>query len=136
VRDAAPAERATEQWAERWISVLLRSGVITSFVAVVGGTLVSFLHHPEYRSSPAALARLTRPGQAFASLSDVATGVRLWHGQGIVMLGLLVLILTPILRVAFSIVIFAVERDRRFVTITSAVLLLLLVSFALGRAGG
>jgi uncharacterized membrane protein len=37
-----------------------------------------------------------------------------------------------VLRVAVSILAFAVERDRRYVAITSIVLLLLILSFVLG----
>jgi uncharacterized membrane protein len=52
------------------------------------------------------------------------------------MAGVLILIATPIMRVALSVVVFVLEGDRRFVAITSTVLLLLLLSFLLGRAGG
>jgi len=54
-------------------------------------------------------------------------------GQGIVVVGLLVLLITPVLRVAVSIIAFLVERDRAFVFFTTTVLLLLLLSFVLGR---
>lgn len=52
------------------------------------------------------------------------------------MAGLLVLIATPILRVAVSIVAFLQMRDRVFAGITTVVLLLLVTSLSLGRAGG
>jgi uncharacterized membrane protein len=45
------------------------------------------------------------------------------------------MIITPVTRVAVSIVAFAMERDWRYVGITALVLLVLLVSFALGKAG-
>jgi len=48
------------------------------------------------------------------------------------MLGLLLLIATPVLRVMVSVVAFALERDRRFVLITGAVLCVLIGSFAIG----
>jgi uncharacterized membrane protein len=53
----------------------------------------------------------------------------------LVALGLLILLLTPILRVAISIVIFALERDWLYTVITLIVLLILLVSLLLGRGG-
>ncbi len=62
-------------------------------------------------------------------------GLRDRHGQSVVALGLLILILTPILRVAISIVLFALERDHAFVVITTAVLSILIASFFLGKAG-
>jgi len=46
--------------------------------------------------------------------------------------GLLVLIATPVTRVAVSIVAFIRMRDRRYVVITTVVLALLLLSFFLG----
>lgn len=48
------------------------------------------------------------------------------------MAGLLLLIATPVIRVAASVVAYAFERDRLYVAITAAVLLLLFASFALG----
>ena len=69
------------------------------------------------------------------SLRDVIEGVRVWRGQAVVALGLTMLILTPILRVAVSIIAFAIERDRVFVAVTSAVLAVLLISFVLGKVG-
>jgi uncharacterized membrane protein len=122
---------------ELLISYLLRIGVVTSLTIVVAGVLLSFLHHADYVSSPAELQRLTRPGAAFPhTLRDVANGVRQLRGQSVVMVGLLLLIATPVLRVAVSIFIFVYERDWAFVAITSAVLLLLLASFLLGKVGG
>ena len=49
--------------------------------------------------------------------------------------GLLVLIATPVMRVAVSILAFAADRDWRFVAITISVLAILLVSLLVGRAG-
>jgi uncharacterized membrane protein len=55
-----------------------------------------------------------------------------FDGHAIITLGLIVLIATPVLRVAVSIVAFAIERDWTFVVITTLVLALLGVSFAVG----
>jgi uncharacterized membrane protein len=55
--------------------------------------------------------------------------------QAVVVLGLLVLLVTPVVRVAVSIIAFLLERDWRYVLITSLVLLILLLSFALGKGG-
>ncbi len=54
----------------------------------------------------------------------------------IIGLGLLVLILFPALRVAVSVVAFALGHDWVCVLITAFVLLVLLLSFAIGEAGG
>ncbi len=46
------------------------------------------------------------------------------------------LIATPVLRVAASVLAFAIERDWIYVALTAAVLILLLLSFLVGSAGG
>jgi uncharacterized membrane protein len=119
------------------ISTLLRVGVATSLTVVVLGTLLSFVHHPEYVSAPGALTRLTAPGAAFPhTLAQVRAGLHGLYGQAVVILGVLLLIATPVLRVAASIVGFIYQRDRVYVAITSVVLILLLLSFWLGRVEG
>jgi len=50
-------------------------------------------------------------------------------------LGLLLLIATPVMRVALSIIIFLIERDLLYIGITTIVFVILLISFAVGRAG-
>ena len=116
------------------ISNLLRIGVIASLLVLLTGLLLMFVHHPSYIQSGADFHNLTTPGAAFPhSIHDVSEGIVAGRGQAVVTLGLLLLIITPILRVAVSIVAFAIQRDRVYVVITSAVLLILMASFLLGK---
>ncbi len=120
---------------ELLISNLLRIGVVASLAIVIFGTAVSFVHHREYLSNSPSLERLTRPGAAFPyTVPQMWRGLKDFRGQAIVVLGLLLLIATPVLRVAVSILGFVYERDRRYVIITTIVLILLILSFFLGRA--
>ena len=122
-------------WVDVAISNLLRAGVVISMAVVVIGLVFTFIHHPQYVRSRTALGRLTDAGVVYPHrLGDVATQIRHGRGQAIVMLGLLMLIATPVARVAFSIVAFALERDRLYVMITLVVLSLLIVSFVIGAA--
>ncbi len=52
------------------------------------------------------------------------------HGDGraIIDIGLLLLIATPVMRVVFSMVAFALEKDRLYVALTLIVLVILLLS--------
>jgi uncharacterized membrane protein len=119
------------------ISSLLRIGVLTSLLIVLAGTAVTFVHHPHYLSSRRDLVRLTKPGAEFPhSVPSVITGLEHSQGRAIVMAGLLLLIATPVLRVAVSVLAFIYQRDRTFVAITTVVLTLLVTSFVLGRGGG
>jgi uncharacterized membrane protein len=136
-RAAAAHPDARVRRVERVISTLLRAGVVASLFLVVFGSTLSFVHHPDYNSAPSELRRLTSPGAGFPhTLRDVWEGVKEFRGQAIVAVGLLVLIATPVLRVAVSIAGFVYERDWAFVAITALVLALLLLSFFLGKAGG
>lgn len=136
--DSVPADNEAKVRAtELLISNLLRFGVIVSLLVIVAGTVLSFVHHPQYISSPQELQRLTQPGAAFPhTVADVTAGARAGRGQAIVTLGLFLLIATPVLRVAVSVVAFIYQGDRVFVGITLGVLCLLLLSFLLGKAGG
>ncbi len=116
------------------ISFVLRTGVVLSLSIVALGTIISFVHHPSYLSSPPDLQRLTQPGAAFPyPLRDVAGGIARFEGRSIAVLGLLLLIATPVVRVAMAIGAFLLERDRFFAVTTAVVLLILLLSFVLGR---
>lgn len=121
---------------ERRISDLLRVGVLLSLGLIVLGSTLTFLHHPEYGTSGADLARLTHPGAAFPhTWGELTGGLMQGHGQSIVLLGLLVLIATPFVRVGVSVIAFLRHGDRVYALITLGVLVLLLLSLALGGAG-
>ena len=120
----------TDQRTEQVIGALLRLGVILSAVVVVLGGAVYLVRHgmqpPSYgvfRGEPSDLRNFG------GILRQVGTG----RGRGIIQLGLLLLIATPVARVAFSVVAFALERDRLFVTITLIVLAVLTFSLAGGH---
>ncbi len=118
---------------ENLISITLRTGVLVSIAVILSGVIFTFAHHPAYFSSRPALGQLIDSRENFtSSIGDVARGVRELHGQAIVMLGILLLIATPIVRVAISVFLFAAEHDRRYVVITATVLVLLLISLVTG----
>jgi uncharacterized membrane protein len=132
-----PDQDARVHQAELIISTVLRSGVVASVVIIIVGSGLTFLHHPGYLSQAGSLAPLTDPDLAPPhTLRGVAAGIRQLQGQAIVEAGLLLLILTPVARVAVSILAFRAQHDRTYVLITSTVLALLILSFLLGRPAG
>lgn len=120
------------------ISNLLRAGVTISILTIMVGMVLTFSHHPEYRSSQDSLRKLLRPGATEfpTSISEVASGLAGFQGRAVVVLGVLLLIVTPILRVLASALAFAYEKDWRFVMITLVVLLFLAISFFVGTVEG
>lgn len=129
-------DEAAERQTELFISWLLRVGVALSAALVVIGIALVFVHHPTFRTSTTELTALTRGHLEFPrTVPQVFASAMSGRGEGIAMVGLLLLIATPVLRVVVSIVLFARERDGVFVAITATVLALLLLSFVLGAAG-
>jgi uncharacterized membrane protein len=122
---------------ELLISNLLRIGVISSLLVVVAGLVISFVHHPGYLHSQAQMRQVISTGHpTWHSLTELWAGLLDFRGEAIIMAGLLLLIATPVMRVAVSIVAFIVERDVIFVVVTTFVLAMLILSFVLGKAGG
>ncbi|MBI1986866.1 MAG: DUF1634 domain-containing protein [Nitrospinae bacterium] len=118
---------------ELLISGLLRGGALASLVFIFAGALLIFIDHPNYLRSPEKLHQLLLPGAIFPhTIADVGREVLQLRGPALVMVGLLLLIVTPVLLVAVSILMFAYQRDRDFVMITFLVLMLLVTSFLLG----
>ena len=133
----SPPHRQPATRIELVISVLLRAGVILSLLVIVFGLTLSFTHHPDYIHSHDLLPQLTSSTRAFPhTLNDTTQALREFRGEGFIVLGLLLLIATPVMRVAVSVIAFLLERDWIFVAITSVVLGLLILSFFLGKVEG
>ncbi len=116
------------------ISGLLRIGVSASLILVSLGSVLSFVQGSGYGRNASEVRRLVGPEGAFPRTADwLARGLVHHYGQAYIVAGLMLLIATPILRVAVSIAAFAKERDRAYVVITATVLILLLVSIGIGR---
>ncbi|MGC4115818.1 MAG: DUF1634 domain-containing protein [Myxococcales bacterium] len=129
---AKPSAQATGAL-ETVIAVLLRSGVFFATTFIVLGMALSFARHPDYRTSERALATLLDPATSRAPGALLATLPQL-RGQPFVLLGLILLVATPILRVAVTSATLAKLGERRLALIGLGVLLLLLASFALGTS--
>lgn len=119
------------------ISRLLRVGVLASLGIILIGLAVIFVHHPGQALSREEYQRLTSKGADFPRTpGQVIDGLADFKGQAIVVLGLMLLLATPIMRVAVSIFAFLYQKDRVFAAVTAVVLGLLVLSFVLGRVEG
>lgn len=147
---------------EAMIGRVLQLGVVISLTLILAGTLITFMSERD-RPDAASLALfmerkappLGKPGgdpptlhapQAAEPPKPLPPPVKFHHnlgqvfrdaltlrGPALVMLGLLVLLATPITRVVASIILFHRQRDTLYVVLTSIVLLLLAASFLLGK---
>ncbi|MEQ9552026.1 MAG: DUF1634 domain-containing protein [Coleofasciculus sp. G3-WIS-01] len=119
-------ESANPLQLEQWIGNLLNYGVIlSSSLVLVGGILYLIRHGFE----PVNYRMFQGEPAEFRSPVGVIQGVLSGRRRGIIQLGLLVLIATPILRVAFSCMMFIRQRDWTYTVLTWLVLFGLIYSF-------
>ena len=123
---AQPLKAQEPHWMEIWISRVLRVGVVTA-AAIIGCGLFAYLALNSHTNMPMSLSELQTEGTHSVSLHSIASGVGKGQSAAIIQLGLLALILTPVSRVALSLVLFGAQRDRVFVGITAVVLIVLLL---------
>lgn len=124
------AIRVSDHEVQQAIGGLLRIGVVVAaLVTAIGGALLLLQHgnnpvaHSTFQGVPAFLQ----------SIGGIVHGAMMFNGDAIAQLGILLLIATPVARVALTLVAFALQRDRTYVVITSIVLALLVYALAFGK---
>jgi uncharacterized membrane protein len=115
----------TDQKLENLVGNLLRTGVTLSAVVVFCGGVIYLTRHGR---QPANYRIFQGEPPDFKSISGIIREVFQFRGRGIIQFGLLLLIATPVFRVALSIWGFAAEHDRMYIIFTSIVLAVLLYS--------
>jgi uncharacterized membrane protein len=117
--------KPTDQQFEIFLGHLLRTGVIIAAIIVLAGGIWFLAQssgaRKDYRTFRGVPAELSHVPQIFH-------GAVAWQPLAVIQLGILVLIATPVARVLFSMLGFALERDWMYVVITAIVLALLLYS--------
>ena len=112
------------------LGLVLRLGVVLSGLVIAIGTGLFVANHSMDDTSsfltynPAIVPHGNFP----ASLSAIFTGIISLDPASIIQLGFLILLATPVTRVALSLFLFAAEKDRLYVYITATVLVILLFS--------
>lgn len=114
------------------IGHVLRWGTIVSIGIVFFGGIFFIYRHghsvPDYKTFKGIPAFLHQPADLMAAAFS-------FKGQAIIQLGVILLIATPILRVIFSTIGFALEKDYLYVGISLLVLLIIFSSMMSGRVG-
>ena len=117
--------RPTDHELDLSVAAMLRFGVTLAAIVVFAGGVLSLRHPwapvPDYSHFQLAVASLR-------TVAGVFHGVAEGSSASIMQLGLLLLIATPVARVAFCVVGFARQRDRLYVLVSASVLLILLYS--------
>lgn len=117
--------RWTDERVDRILGALLQTGVIISGLVVLLGAILYLLRYAHvivhYENCDA-------ERESLRSLTAVANSALHGDGRAIIQCGLLLLIATPVARVLFSIIAFALEKDRLYVVLTVIVFLILMYS--------
>ncbi len=108
------------------IGVLLRLGVMVAGSVVLFGAIVYLFRNggaalPDYKAFHGETLQLS-------TVEGILAGVGQFRGRAIIQLGVLLLIATPVARVVFAVVAFAMEKDKLYVCLTLIVLAVLLFS--------
>lgn len=119
----------TDHRVEVIIGNLLRAGVLLAAAVVLVGGGIFLVRHGS--AAPHYAVFRGEPTDLRTPSGVLAEAVRL-QGRGIIQLGLLILLATPLARVAFSVFAFTMERDRLYVIVTLIVLAVLAFSLAGG----
>jgi uncharacterized membrane protein len=137
-----PRAAWTDADLDQLLGNLLRAGVlISAFVVLLGG--IYFLYQyggrpmPDYShfdpsESHPTFESLQGVPDPLRNLSGIVHAAARGHSRGLIQLGIVLLIATPIARVIFSVFAFAVERDYTYVVVTLIVLIVLLYSLLTG----
>jgi uncharacterized membrane protein len=121
----------SQAWGDKRFEVmmgrLLRFGVIFAAAWVLAGGIHYLVQFggatPDYKVFRGEPGGLRHPREIFHEAIHL-------DARGLIQLGLLLLIATPVARVAFSVIGFALEKDRMYVVITLIVLALLIYSLS------
>jgi uncharacterized membrane protein len=104
------------------IGRLLQFGVLLAATVTLIGGLLYLMHHG---AEPAAFSSFRGTAGGLTSLTGIAHGVAAGQRAAFVQAGLVLLILTPMARVALTLGAFLIQRDRLYVVLTTIVLAVL-----------
>jgi uncharacterized membrane protein len=127
--NSQPSQHKSGTWNDQRIEIiigmLLRTGVILAAAVVLFGGVLYLVRHGHEIPTDA-----TFHGEP----ENLKSPVKIWQGalgmsgRAVIQLGMILLIATPVARVAFSAAAFAIERDWMYVVITLIVLAILMYS--------
>ena len=127
--DSGP--RWSDHAVDQFIGRVLQVGVMLSAaVVIVGAVMLLAVDAGE----PADFAVFMGQPDELRSVQGILGGVLDLNPRAILQLGLVLLVATPVARVALTFVAFVIQRDRLYTAMTGVVLALLLYGLIWGRA--
>ncbi len=129
-----PKQEEENRILREWTPILLRSILIAAMILLVSGLILDYTFAPDYYVDR---YREVQQGhligrEKFALLSE---RIRAGNPHAVLTVGLFVLTLVPLARVAFCFILFIRERDYTYVALTAYVLAGLIVGVLVGSVG-
>ncbi len=118
----------------KWTPLILRSLLIVSAVILITGLVMMAVSTPNYYVERFHAAQSGR-SHVQQEWAQMGRGAISGDAHSLLMIGLLVLTLVPLGRVAFTLILFVKQGDRVFALATGYVLAALILGVMLGRIG-
>jgi uncharacterized membrane protein len=132
--ETANATTEEDRILRTWTPLILRAILIVSTIVMVVGLVLSMAVAPDYYVNRFhEIQRGHLAGRL--NFAQLVKGMREGQPHSVLIIGLYVLTLVPLARVAFTFLLFVKERDFVYVAATAYVLAALIAGLALGRVG-
>ena len=129
-----PKQEEEDRILRVWTPVLLRTILIAAMITLISGLILDYTFAPDYfvgRYHAVEQGHLIGK-EHFALLYQ---HIRQGNPHAVLTIGLFILTLVPLARVAFCFILFIRERDYTYVAFTAYVLIGLIVGVLVGRIG-
>jgi uncharacterized membrane protein len=115
----------TDKRLKNVIGILLRAGVLLAAAVVFAGAVLYLVGHA---GELVRYSSFQPMGHALNSIRGILTGVRHLDAAAVIQFGILLLIATPVARVALALLGFLLERDHLYTVVSAIVLGILMYS--------
>jgi uncharacterized membrane protein len=129
-----PKQQEEDRILRVWTPVLLRTILIAAMVTLVAGLILAYTIAPDYYVQR---FHEVRQGNLIGKehFGLLLRHIRQGNPHAVLTIGLFILTLVPLARVAFCFILFIRERDYTYVAFTAYVLIGLIVGVLVGRIG-
>src|ERR1700761_1787628 len=122
---AAGDQLKADQKMDAIMGILLRSGVVLAAAIVLVGGILFLMRH---KTPVTDYHIFSGEPSDLRTISGIFSDIKAFRARGLIQLGLLALIATPVARVVFSLFAFIYQKDWKYAVFTAIVLALLLYS--------
>ncbi|WP_413513665.1 DUF1634 domain-containing protein [Myroides odoratus] len=120
----------TDKQLQSVIGNVLRYGVLSALTVTILGGIILLLKDSQQTVSFSTFVE--KDQNLFVVFKTILSGIKEWNGESIIFLGVLLLFLTPALRLVLSLFSFFLEKDTLYVIITLIVISVIILSLSFG----